>query len=177
MEAKITSTAFGDVLDLFVPPSEAMAADAASEDATAEPEFTGTHHRMSLDAIAAIGALLGTESDEETIQSILYIRENGEPMPDPITGRNAWTTAYEQLEAEARDEPLTASADAENGIDATRRALGLPPRAATFSASAMETVSLPAIDESVTTALAEASDKISELREEFLAAMVPKREG
>ena len=89
-----------------------------------------------MDAIAAWRALLGTTSVAETCAAMMQAREL-DGSYDPQTGRNAYTTAYEGLEAalsdtaaesvsmmsdsgEVQDDPMTAARNM------TRAALGLP---------------------------------------------------
>ena len=89
-----------------------------------------------MDAIAAWRALLGTTSVAETCAAMMQARESAGSY-DPQTGRNAYTTAYEGLEAalsdtaaesvsmmsdsgEVQDDPMTAARNR------TRTALGLP---------------------------------------------------
>lgn len=89
-----------------------------------------------MDAIAAWRALLGTTSVAETCAAMMQARESVGSY-DPQTGRNAYTTAYEGLEAalsdtaaqsvsmmsdsgEVQDDPMTAARNM------TRAALGLP---------------------------------------------------
>lgn len=89
-----------------------------------------------MDAIAAWRALLGTTSVAETCAAMMQARESDDSY-DPPTGRNAYTTAYEGLEAalsdtaaesvsmmsdsgEVQDDPMTAARNM------TRTALGLP---------------------------------------------------
>lgn len=90
-----------------------------------------------MDAIVAWRALLGTTSVAETCAAMMQARESAGSY-DPQTGRNAYTTAYEGLEAalsdtaaesvsmmsdsgEVQDDPMTAARNR------TRTALGLPP--------------------------------------------------
>lgn len=90
-----------------------------------------------MDAIAAWRALLGTTSVAETCAAMMQAHESAGSY-DPQTGRNAYTTAYEGLEAalsdsavqsvsmmsdsgEVQDDPMTAARNM------TRAALGLPP--------------------------------------------------
>lgn len=103
------------------------------------------HDAIPLAAIASWRTLLGIDSDEEAVAAILHVRDNGEPAPDPETGENAWTSAYNAIENAINtttapddntpDDPLTA------GRNKTRGLLGLPPlpSAATTIASADET--------------------------------------
>ena len=89
-----------------------------------------------MDAIAAWRALLGTTTVAETCAAMMQAHESADSY-DPQTGRNAYTTAYEGLEAalsdsavqsvsmmsdggEVQDDPMTAARNR------TRKALGLP---------------------------------------------------
>ena len=96
-----------------------MLVDLGSEEDTGQgPGDAGTFHLIPVQAIASWSALLGTQDDEETIAAILHVRENGEPSTDPETGRNAWTSSYEQLEMELAAE--TAASEAEARVSAMR---------------------------------------------------------
>lgn len=93
------------------------------------PEDGGMHRHIPLEAIASFSQLLGNGDDyEKTVQEIMYIRDHGEPAPDPVTDRNAWTSAYEQIAAEQANGGISLmSMDAsQSGIEQTRAALGLP---------------------------------------------------
>lgn len=57
---------------------------------------------FSAQTIASWSALLGLESTEEAIAAIISAKEPREAY-DPKTGRNAWTDAYEALEATLDD--------------------------------------------------------------------------
>lgn len=57
---------------------------------------------FSAKTIASWSALLGLESTEEAIAAILSAKEPREAY-DPKTGRNAWTDAYDALEAALDD--------------------------------------------------------------------------
>lgn len=89
-----------------------------------------------MDAIAAWKALLGTTNVAETCAAMMQARESADSY-DPETGRNAYTVAYEGLEAalsdtaaesvsmmsdsgEVQNDPMTAARNR------TRTALGLP---------------------------------------------------
>ena len=63
----------------------------------------GTRHLIPLDAIASWDELLGFDTDMETVAAIIRVRTNrSDPgVIDPATGRNAWTSAYEQVEHDA----------------------------------------------------------------------------
>lgn len=100
--------------------------DADPEPSSSEgPTDAGTHHLIPLAAIASWSALLGTADDEETIAAILHVRENGEPEPDPETGRNAWTPAYEQLEMERAASDATAAAEKAESAESIAAAFAL----------------------------------------------------
>ena len=99
----------------------------------------GTGHLIPLDAIASWGELLGCGTDMETVAAIIRVRSHGSDpgVIDPDTGRNAWTSAYEQVERDeladrqqtrmaALHPVLTASgALSPDGREETRRLLGL----------------------------------------------------
>lgn len=55
-------------------------------------------HVIPLEAIASWRELLGLSSDMETVAAIMQATDPG--ILDPDTGRNAWTSAYEQCERE-----------------------------------------------------------------------------
>lgn len=135
-------------LDFFVPEdemsdkakeafiSQSSETSSMSEDS---PGCGGVHYMIPEAAFATYGLLLGTTSHEETAKFLMYIRDNGEPSPDPETGENAWTSAYNELEAQINgnqsevgiyttriDEgPQKASGNL-SGISKTRSLLGLP---------------------------------------------------
>ena len=62
------------------------------------PYIGDTHYLIPEDALASYKQLLGTSSDNETIQYIMYIREHGESEVQ-ADGTNAWTSAYEEVES------------------------------------------------------------------------------
>lgn len=100
-----------------------------------------------MDAIAAWRALLGTTSVAETCAAMMQAREL-DGSYDPQTGRNAYTTAYEGLEAalsdtaaesvsmmsdsgEVQDDPMTAAPQPDSdgvgtATDHQRRGRGRP---------------------------------------------------
>lgn len=57
---------------------------------------------VSLETIAAWGELLGAGSDVETVAAVLTVKDPG--VIDAETGRNAWTSAYEQVEHDALED-------------------------------------------------------------------------
>lgn len=99
----------------------------------------GKGHLIPLDAIASWGELLGCDTDAEAVAAIIRVRSHGaDPgVIDPATGRNAWTSAYEQVERDeladrqqtrmsALHPVLTVSgALSPDGREETRRLLGL----------------------------------------------------
>lgn len=66
----------------------------------------GTRHLIPLDAIASWDELLGCDTDMEAVAAIIRVRSNrSDPgVIDPATGRNAWTSAYEQVEHDALED-------------------------------------------------------------------------
>lgn len=54
---------------------------------------------ITKEAIASWGELLGLTQPSEIVSAIIYIQENGEPEPDPVTGETPWATAYRALGA------------------------------------------------------------------------------
>lgn len=62
------------------------------------------HDAIPLAAIASWRPLLGTSTDGETVAAILHVRSHGEPDSGSESGRNAWTSAYEQVEHDALED-------------------------------------------------------------------------
>lgn len=85
----------GDRLFIELPGSGEPSPDGRIDGGTA----WGTH----LTDIAATGLLLGTTSDMETVAMMLDVSKRvADPgVIDAESGRNAWTSAYEQLEYDA----------------------------------------------------------------------------
>lgn len=102
---------------------------------------------FSAQTIASWSALLGLENTEEAIAAIISAKEPKDAY-DPKTGRNAWTDAYDALEAALNSGAPPSSfmaVDAANGVDSnplvaaynkTRATLGLglmkPPTPGAF---------------------------------------------
>lgn len=121
----------GDRLFIDLPGSGEPSPDGRIDGGTA----WGTH----LTDIAATGLLLGTTSDMETVAMMLDVSKRvADPgVIDAESGRNAWTSAYEQLEHDALvdlNQVRAASlhrafkangALAADGREETRRLLGL----------------------------------------------------
>lgn len=66
----------------------------------------GTGHLIPLDAIASWCELLGCDTDMEAVAAIIRVRSNrSDPgVIDKETSRNAWTSAYEQVEHDALED-------------------------------------------------------------------------
>ena len=68
---------------------------------------------MSVDALAAWSQLLGTSSMDETVKAVLKSQDPG--LIDKQTGENAWTGAYDGLQAALNDTASTVSMLASDG--------------------------------------------------------------
>ena len=143
------------------------------------PEDAGTHHQISLEAIASYTALLGNGDDyDKTVREIMYIREHGEPDPDPVTAANAWTSAYEELEDEVNGKPMVMSlSDELTGIARTRSMLGLPSndgiQVMSDDVTGINTYSL---SEDVSSTIASFNDEIASFKEKFLGSLKHEEE-
>lgn len=123
----------GDRLFIELPGSGEPSPDGRIDGGTA----WGTH----LTDIAATGLLLGTTSDMETVAMMLDVSKRvADPgVIDAESGRNAWTSAYEQLEHDVLSDLNQVRAAslhrafkvngalAPDGRAETRRLLGLEP--------------------------------------------------
>lgn len=135
------------------------------------PDDAGTHHQISLEAIASYSALLGNGDDYgKTVREIMYIREHGEPAPDPITAANAWTSAYEELEDAVNGKPMVmASSDELTGIAKTRSMLGLPSNDGVQVMSDDVTgINTYSLTDDVSSTIASFNDEIASLKVKFL---------
>lgn len=121
----------------------------------------GSQHAIPLDAIAAWRELLGTGSDAEAVAAIMQAKDPG--VIDPETSRNAWTSAYEQVEHDALSDMNQGRAAslhhafkangalAPDGHAETRRLLGLDSTTAVDSYEADAAfAAAQALDESTT---------------------------
>lgn len=141
------------------------------------PEDAGTHHQISLEAIASYSALLGNGNDyDKTVREIMYIREHGEPDPDPVTAANAWTSAYEELEDTVNGKPMVMALSGElTGIAKTRSMLGLPSndgvQVMSDDVTGIQTYEL---SDEVSSTIASFNDEIAAYMEKFLGSL--KRE-
>lgn len=149
------------------------------EDGAILPGDAGTHHHISLEAIASYSALLGNGDDyDKTVREIMYIREHGEPDPDPVTAANAWTSAYEELEDTVNGKPMVMASSGElTGIAKTRSMLGLPSndgiQAMSDDITGIDTYSLTA---DVSSTIASFNDEIASLKAEFLDSLKKEEE-
>lgn len=143
------------------------------------PEDAGTHHQISLEAIASYTALLGNGDDyDKTVREIMYIREHGEPDPDPVTAANAWTSAYEELEDAVNGKPMMmALSDELTGIAKTRSMLGLPSndgvQVISDDVTGIDTYSLT---EDVSSTTASFKDEIAAFKKKFLDSLKTEEE-
>ena len=143
------------------------------------PEDAGTHHQISLEAIASYSALLGNGDDYgKTVREIMYIREHGEPDPDPVTAANAWTSAYEELEDTVNDKPMEmAMSDELAGIAKTRSMLGLPSndgvQVMSDDVTGIQTYEL---SDEVSSTIASLNDEISAFKKKFLDSLKNEEE-
>lgn len=143
------------------------------------PEDAGTHHQISLEAIASYSALLGNGDDyDKTVREIMYIREHGEPDPDPVTAANAWTSAYEELEDAVNGKLMAiALSDELTGIEKTRSMLGLPSnygvQVISDDVTGIDTYSLT---EDVSSTTASFKDEIAAFKKKFLDSMKTEEE-
>lgn len=138
------------------------------------PEDAGTHHHISLEAIASYTALLGNGDDyDKTVREIMYIREHGEPDPDPITSVNAWTSAYEELEDTVNGKPMVMALPGElTGIAKTRSMLGLPSNDGIQVMSDDPTgIDTYILSDDVSSTIASFNDEIAAFKDKFLDSM------
>ena len=137
------------------------------------PSDAGTHHQISLAAIASFSELLGNGTNyDKTVREIMFIREHGEPEPDPVTGENAWTSAYEEIEADINNVPVAMSVSDELvGIAKTRSMLGLPAIGEEVSTMSLEAdpagIASYSIDDNVSSKIASYAEEIEKCRERF----------
>lgn len=159
--------------------ANSVTGDNVDKDGAILPEDAGTHHQISLEAIASYTALLGNGDDyDKTVREIMYIREHGEPDPDPVTAANAWTSAYEELEDTVNGKPMAiALSDELTGIEKTRSMLGLPSnygiQVISDDITGIDTYSLT---EDVSSTTASFKDEIADFREKFLDSLKTEEE-
>ena len=193
-------------LDFFVPEDEmsdkakeAFISQSSETSSMSEdnPGCGGVHYMIPEAAFATYGLLLGTASHEETAKFLMYIRDNGEPSPDPETGENAWTSAYNELEAQINgdqsevgislmsidERPQKASGNL-SGISKTRSLLGLPSlnnELTTFSAYALTSAETSEVDDGFYKIPSSIYDMIDEdavdrARNSFIMSLIAKKD-
>lgn len=185
MECSVYSRPDGIVLDLFETQEDPIAAARRAavynvENNFAEqsgdeqlPSDAGTHHQISLMAIASYSELLGNGTDyDKTVREIMFIREHGEPEPDPVTGENAWTSAYEELDADVNNVPMAMSlSDELVGIAKTRSMLGLPAIGEEVSTMSLDSdpagIASYSVDPTTSSTIASFANEIEECRARF----------
>ncbi|KAA8826838.1 transcriptional regulator [Bifidobacterium reuteri] len=148
------------------------------------------HDAIPLAAIASWKTLLGIDNDTEAVAAILHVRDHGEPDPDPETGENAWTSAYNAIENTLNDQTTAQLADDTTvdgqltaGRNKTRSLLGLPllPDTTTPARLADDTptaIALPdgiATDE-LATLLADHADDITAATDRFITSLTRTNE-
>lgn len=154
--------------------ANSVTGDNVDEDGAILPEDAGTHHQISLEAIASYSALLGNGDDyDKTVREIMYIREHGEPDPDPVTAANAWTSAYEELEDTVNGKPMAIDlSDELTGIAKTRSMLDLPSnygiQVISDDITGIDTYSLT---EDVSSTTASFKDEIAAFKKKFLDSL------
>lgn len=96
---------------------------ARTVEAVEQQQTEQRYNMIPMSAVAFWGRLLQTDSVEETLRFILFVRDNPvDQQLDEETGLTVWAPAYEQLMYDAGEiDELTLG-----GVNATRQALGLP---------------------------------------------------
>lgn len=149
------------------------------------------HDAIPLAAIASWKTLLGIDNDTEAVAAILHVRDHGEPDPDPETGENAWTSAYNAIENTLNDQTTAQLADdtaadgqLTAGRNKTRSLLGLPllpdstATARLTAADAPTAIALPdgiATDE-LAALLADHADDITTATDRFIESLTRTNE-
>lgn len=52
---------------------------------------------IPLEALSSWRELLGIDDPLEVVEAIMKVQDSGEPDPDPVTGKNVWTDAYQLI--------------------------------------------------------------------------------
>lgn len=159
--------------------ANAVAGDDIDADGVSLPADGGTHHQISLEAIATHALLLGNGTDyDKTVREIMYIREHGEPLPDQVTFENAWTSAYEELEASVNGEHVVMSlSDEPVGVAKTRSMLGLPSNdGIQVMSDELTGIQTYELSDEVSSAIASFNDEIASLGEKFMNSLKHEEE-
>lgn len=154
--------------------ANAITSENLDADGVILPKDLGTRHSISLEAIASYSALLGNGDDyDKTVREIMYIREHGEPDPDPVTAANAWTSAYEELEDSVNGKPMVMSLSGElTGIAKTRSMLGLPSNdGIQVMSDDITGINTYSLSEDVSSTIASFNDEIASFKAEFLDSL------
>lgn len=196
MSIKVENTCFGKALIVDKRPDTskdaARLADVAentydvasviSNDVQCKVE-PGTY-MIPVECIATYSELLGLSSYEEALQAIMYLRDHPEvePDPDPLTGENAWTSAYDELQKRELtrragvDAPSPLSASCNSGIAKTRSILGFQSSGvSTMSATTFSASDYP-VEQSDLDIINSMSDDIERCRENFLKSLNTEKE-
>lgn len=187
MEVSVEKRNGATVLDIFENQSDPVVAKRRalvykvanafdeSSDQSELPQDAGTHHQISIEAIASYSELLGNGDDyDKTVREIMYIREHGEPMPDLETSENAWTSAYDELDAKVNGMPMVmAMSDEPTGIMKTRSMLGLPTSEPEIQLMSADPTGIDtyALSDDVSSTIASLKDQIEASRESFLKSL------
>lgn len=159
--------------------ANAITSENLDADGVILPKDLGTRHSISLEAIASYSALLGNGDDyDKTVREIMYIREHGEPDPDPVTAANAWTSAYEELEDSVNGKPMVMSLSGElTGVAKTRSMLGLPSndgiQVMSDDVTGIQTYEL---SDEVSSTIASFNDEITVYKKKFLGSLKKEEE-
>lgn len=141
-------------------------------------------YMVPVECIATYSELLGLSSYEEALQAIMYLRDHPEvePDPDPLTGENAWTSAYDELQKRELtrragvDAPSLLSIDSSGGIAKTRSILGFQsPNVSAMSATSFSASDYP-VEQSDLDVVNSMSDDIERSRETFLKSLNSEKE-
>lgn len=141
-------------------------------------------YMIPVECIATYSELLGLSSYEEALQAIMYLRDHPEvePDPDPLTGENAWTSAYDELQKRELirragvDATSLLSASDNGGIAKTRSILGFrSPSISLMSAASFSASDYP-VEQSDLDVINSMSDDIERCREAFLNSLNSERE-
>lgn len=156
--------------------------------ASDQPSDGGQGIVMSWQALTTWQNLLGLESVGETVQAILESASNPQPETIGADGRNAWTLAYETLEAALNDTvPTTLAMTAQEAHmndpltvaqQQTMNAVGIQPTASISLIRQPSTPSVPSLDvEAIDATLAgntTAINALADAQEDFFAQFIPE---
>lgn len=153
-----------------------------------QPSGGGQGIVMSWQALTTWQNLLGLESVGETVQAILESASNPQPETIGADGRNAWTLAYETLEAALNDTvPTTLAMTAQEAHmndpltvaqQQTMNAVGIQPATSASSDQQDTASSTPGVDmDAIDAALASDSVAMAAIKaaeEQFYQQFIPE---